>query len=402
MYQELNGSNKWNGSALGVILLLGAAGAMAPVWLGVGQTDIEESNDLNNLQTHPRGQLNSHDFIHTVGSSDTDRNSERDEEEDSVGLRTENSSSSSPEIKAFKDKNISLLLLLIFLGLISNLTLLLSLVFWKLIPSMAMLGLYFAAWQCISAIFFTQLALSLKRVAVAVVKQELTIASLNEFNICTDCQKKRRVSASYVNRKVGDEDKDISFNMMNPMPNSTTRHPKYIGLSQALPSSVQSKQTDPLEESKGCPTSDRSINFSEKYKHHYIDVSIDGISETHSYISNSTTPVSMKDLECQCLGPIVTSRQEGREGDTKEAAPSYSMAIVAVVAASGLLQIIFLAVFFSSYAFPLRTAFFLLFLVYACSTCLYAFSALWRNGIAVLGKETCKLVMSCHKKWTYF
>jgi hypothetical protein len=26
MYQELNGSNKWNGSALGVILLLGAAG----------------------------------------------------------------------------------------------------------------------------------------------------------------------------------------------------------------------------------------------------------------------------------------------------------------------------------------------------------------------------------------
>jgi hypothetical protein len=35
MYQEINGSNKWNGSALGVILLLGAAGVCIYIYIYV-------------------------------------------------------------------------------------------------------------------------------------------------------------------------------------------------------------------------------------------------------------------------------------------------------------------------------------------------------------------------------
>jgi hypothetical protein len=191
-----------------------------------------------------------------------------------------------------------------------------------------------------------------------------------------------------------DDDKGMTFNVMNPMPNSSAKDSKYVG----LPSSTPTKQDNPLEESKECRMDQINAMISEKYKHHYIDVSIDGIKETHSYISNS--PESSKTLECQCLASSGTfsSLQEGEEGDKKESDPSYSMAIVAVVAASGLLQIILLAVFFSSYAFSLRTAFFLLFFVYAFATCMYVISALWRNGIGGLGKEACRLTMLWCKK----
>lgn len=432
MYDELNGSNKWNGSALGFMLLLGAAGAMVPVWLGVGQVDLEKSKDLADSHQYPRRQLNGQDdlvhIVSSLSSSDTDRNSERDEAEDTVGLRDHNSSSPGRMISS---KDTSLLLLLLFLGLISNLTLLLSLLFWKLIPSIAMLGLYFAAWQCISAIFFTQLALSLKRVAVEASEQEVVAnhpSRFDELNICKYCQRSRRQGqpSLYDNAIVGDEDKDIEFNVMNPLPQTVTTHThphrRYTGLSQARPpppcsSSSSSapcndiRRSFALEESKeslSLSSPDRSIIFSEKIDRNDIDVMSDGICVNREGegedFDTSQRPVFVESLECSCPESTAKCEREGERegggGHKKDLDPSYSMGIVAVVAASGLLQILFLAVFFSSYAFSLRTAFSLLFLIYASSTCLYVVSTLWRNSIGVLSKEAWRLLMlfSCCKE----
>lgn len=58
--------------------------------------------------------------------------------------------------------SINITLLLLMLGALSVLSLLFFLLSWSVVPSISMLALFFAAWQCISAVFFVQLALFLR------------------------------------------------------------------------------------------------------------------------------------------------------------------------------------------------------------------------------------------------
>lgn len=101
IFQQLNGgSNQWNGSVLSVMLLLGAVGAMLPVYLKVDSPEVFNSHSINK-------------FIVAAGAAGT-------------------------------------VFLFVFVYV------------WKAITSLAMLSLFVACWQFISCIILVQVATQLK------------------------------------------------------------------------------------------------------------------------------------------------------------------------------------------------------------------------------------------------
>jgi hypothetical protein len=110
IYEELSGSNTWNGSVLAIMLLTGSAGAMLPTWLH------QNENTANGL-----------------GSVDSE---------------------------------LLVCHRLIMASLVSSLALVLFLWAWKLILSISFLALFFASWQYINAVVYARLALRLKAVQV--------------------------------------------------------------------------------------------------------------------------------------------------------------------------------------------------------------------------------------------
>jgi len=101
IYEELVGSNNWNGSVLSIMLLAGSGGALLPIWLRTG------------------------------------------------------------EITLFKRS-----FYLSLAEVIAAVTLLFSVFLWETIATISMLTIFFAAWQFINVVFYSQLAIGLKETSI--------------------------------------------------------------------------------------------------------------------------------------------------------------------------------------------------------------------------------------------
>lgn len=189
IFNELNGSNDYNGTAIACILILGAGGALAPVWMGVSKWDTQaaetsmlcdESHSHSESQSHwspggseqaPWGGIPCREVERVeAGTSDIplDHPSDSDHPPLDTVTETENKSPSLLLCPFNRSQCVSyhlstsVTVLLIILGVLSALSLLLFLLSWSVLPSISMLALFFAAWQCITAVFFVQLAICLR------------------------------------------------------------------------------------------------------------------------------------------------------------------------------------------------------------------------------------------------
>eukprot|EP01034_Spumella_vulgaris_P035578 gene35578-43871_t len=136
VYEELHGSNAWNGSVLAVMLLLGSIGAMAATWLHPEGTGGEGQNSsINNRHNKHK---------HGSGSSGNDHINEHDND------TTPPVSERSLALRLSAALILSSVCLFLFVGA------------WKTLPSVAFLGLFFGTWQYVNVIVYAQLALQLK------------------------------------------------------------------------------------------------------------------------------------------------------------------------------------------------------------------------------------------------
>lgn len=121
IYEELQGSNAWNGSVLAIMLLAGSIGAMLPTWLH------SKNSPLANNR-----------------------------EDDSPSLRLLSGGVTIP------DSEVVVCIRLLVAGLIAAVALLLFISSWSLIRSISFLALFFACWQYINAVVFSRMAMYLK------------------------------------------------------------------------------------------------------------------------------------------------------------------------------------------------------------------------------------------------
>jgi Reduced folate carrier len=191
IYYELNGSNDWNGTAIACILILGAGGAMAPVWMRVNKWDIQGADaslqrDEPHSYSHSRSQWSQGSReqgpwgatpSRGVGSvkrgtrttdqppleAETEKETEVEVEVEAENKSPSLSSYAATEVQSVSyHLSVSISVLLMVSGVLSALFLLLFVLSWSLAPSIFMLALFFAAWQCVTAVFFVQLALCLR------------------------------------------------------------------------------------------------------------------------------------------------------------------------------------------------------------------------------------------------
>ena len=244
LYKELYGSNNWNGTAVAFILLMGAVGAITPVALGA-----DRPNPLGSItSTYQRkGRYSPLPLNHNstdrpnidIVSNSIDVHSMEDAENDLTLDTTSKSESkignsflfqnnlqspksinqSIAECEMKRNKEIYCLsdntsLLLLIAGAISIVSLILFLLTWSAIPSIGMLGLFFASWQCISAIILTQLAHYLTSLTVTIT---VTVTDDNQMH-----SKNQKESKSWV----GAENiivEDVIHNQLNSLYNETRK-----------------------------------------------------------------------------------------------------------------------------------------------------------------------------------
>ncbi len=146
IYEELAGSNNWNGSVLAIMLLCGSVGAMLPTWLHDRASPLDEHHADGRFGRNSEAQR-----LITGGVTVPD----------------------SEIVVAFR---------LIVASLIASGTLIWFIFAWSLIQSITALALFFACWQYINAIVFSRIAMYLKlaQIHVQLHGEEVTKTAANQ------------------------------------------------------------------------------------------------------------------------------------------------------------------------------------------------------------------------------
>lgn len=231
LYKELYGSNNWNGTAVAFILLMGAIGAITPVALGVDRPNPlgsikstcqrkgrylplnNNSTDRTNIDI-VKNNIDVHNMEDVENDLTFDTTSESESKTGNSCLLQSNLQSresinqSIAECEINRNKDIYSLsadtsLFLLISGAISIVSLILFLVTWSVMPSIGMLGLFFASWQCISAIILTQLAQYLTTVTV-------TLTNYNQIHSIKQQESKSWGGAENIIVE------DVTHNQLNP------------------------------------------------------------------------------------------------------------------------------------------------------------------------------------------
>ena len=413
LYKELYGSNNWNGTAVAFILLMGAIGAITPVALGVNRP-----NPLGSIKStyQRKGRylplpLNHNSTDRTnidIVSNSIDVHSMEDAEKD-LALDTTSKSESkignsflfqnnlqSPksvnqfiaECEMNRNKEIYCLsantsLLLFTAGAISIASLTLFLLSWSAIPSIGMLGLFFASWQCISAIILTQLAQYLTSLTAAVT---VTVTSDNQMH-----SKNQQESESWV----GAENiivEDVIHNQLNPFYNETNKCQETE--SQSI-SDIQIKSNMNMNindsDNNDDDINDRTVGVK--------DLIVKTINLSQSLCKGGDEDDKDRDGGRHGDDEAIRCREEEEEGegevegegeededeeeDAMKTSP-FSLAVVAIVGMSVLLQGFLQGMFFTYFGLPLRSAFSILLIIYVLSTLLFVLGCVAR----VRGQES--------------
>jgi hypothetical protein len=372
IYNELNGSNDWNGTAIACILILGAGGAMAPVWMGVDKWDTQVADaysQRDESESHspsqwsrmgteqgPWGGTPSRGVGRVKGGTSTiDQPPLEAEAETGAEVEAEKNSPSLSSCAATGDRGVSyhlslsITVLLMALGVLSSLSLLLFQLSWSVVPSIFMLALFFAAWQCISAVFFVQLARCLKSFMRQGKSQ--SGASRRDDRIFT------------IEGEEDDEGAEMTYSVFVQSPLTAKRTSRYVKLSvehdaAAVPRSTSFGMPD------DSPSLSTSCGLSSSVPSCALHSSLDAPDRSMQQMAETEEEKEQEEVVAIVSPPP----------------PANSLVFVAVVGSSALVQCILQTVLLSWLQCPLRVACSTLVSFFFISTAVFAVQSVLRIG----------------------
>lgn len=350
IFQQLNGSNTWNGSVLAIMLVGGSVGAMLPTWL--------HAPDVT-------------PFSAASSSPDTRR----------VGGLYRGPGSD------WADSDVIIAVRLLVAAGISCATLLLSIGSWSLYPTIAFLAVFFATWQYINVIVYARLASHLK-----VLQMESTLL--------------KHLSGEQVEevlKGLGRADSGSNSDL-------TSFHYSHLIQEEEVTSSAIERQAPPPPPPPPAPLPHRAssppprLPFSDSRDDVFEGEEMTqqpqhSLSTTTSSATTSVTQSSLPPLNTSLppytSSPLPEPRQTqphpaGGAVSLKqvvrrlEADPPYSVAFVTLVALNVVVQIAVQSVVFSWLMLDLRSACVIVVLVFFAVTSLYFVSALLLFGPSAL------------------
>lgn len=299
IYEELHGSNDWNGSVLAAMLLVGSLGALLPSWLRHDQMTAAESGaDGDPLQNAEPGS--------TIPVA-----------EKTLAVR------------------------LTVVCALSSIVLVLCIGSWRTLPTVACLCLFFGLWQYVNVTVYARLALQLK-----IVQQ----------------------------RSLGERKRGPGLSVVSGLDDSTLTSPQTPRESETWQQHTTACDFDIV---------DTSNAYSRQAADHLppppIDTSTDQAMceepspfTVHSPMSMPNTAAHLAEDEQPQRGAVAVSAPH-----QEVAEPPYSIAVVSIVAACVLVQIVLQIVLFSWLRLDLRRACYILVFVFCAVTILYGCFALF-------------------------
>lgn len=434
IFKELNGSNNWNGTAIAYILLMGAAGAIAPIALGgrlnalgsVKSTNQHES-PYTSVDHNYDGKINIVDDKKSTALHDIEDADNSDGESKMGNHNTQECSIPSPEStdqstevlehqKQIYSISLEVYFFLSIAGAVSIGSLWVFIVSWSVIPSVAMLGFFFSSWQFISVIILTQLAQCLMTVTSidqklgmrSDVTDDVTECPLNSYRTVTR-RGQETVSHSTtgnhsyknVNTHTDDDTNSVQHSIQNKILKGSSKEGALENGREIVQTTTDSnaenmvKRKDSRDNNHEGRIRMSSNNVSQKKNFGLSEdedddtaVSIrtemeyDGIKGSKSANNHNvpeedeSTSWKVVDLKSEEMDERHED-EEGMKGDERSTVKSpFSLAIVTIVGLSVLLQGILQGVFFSYLALPLRAACSMLLFFYILSTILFALGCL--------------------------
>jgi hypothetical protein len=370
IYNELNGSNDWNGTAMACILILGAGGAMAPVWMGVNKWDTQgadaysqrDESDSHSpsqwsrmgTEQGPWGATPSRGVGRVKGGTST---TDQPPLEPEAGAEVE-AEKNSPSLSSYAATegrgvsyhlSMSITVLLMALGVLSSLSLLLFLISWSVVPSIFMLALFFASWQCITAVFFVQLARCLKSLVRQ--GQSQSAASRRDDRIFT------------IEGEEDDDGAEMTYSVFVQSPLAAKHTSRYVKLSVEHDAAAVPRST-----SFGMPDDSPSLSASCG-----LSSSVPSCALHSSLDATDRSVQQMAETEEE-------KEQEEVVATVPPPPPANSLVFVAVVGSSALVQCIVQTVLLSWLKCPLRVACSTLVSFFFLSTAVFAVQSVLRIG----------------------
>lgn len=354
VYAELNGgSNAWNGSVLAVMLLAGTIGALLPAWLkhdvdhsdsaGGERTAGGEGNDgVNQVESshHMQGTV-----LSAIDGSQHNNSASSSSPTESTSMTAGGSGGggdNAPKQAGFTTTSEFVVGMRVTVaGALSCLNLLLFVITWEVVASVSFLALFFATWQYINVVCFARLALALK---VAQLERED-----ESYNGGDDGGRGRRDSDLEGTRIVSVE---RSMSNERRRSNSTVRLGRAAGAGDVDPAAHIKSSI-----SGGDGASDSSSGVRAPL---FLSASSPGIEEAGSPQDSSPSSPTPSGTTAGASGPVE---------DIPE--PPYSVALVSIIAANVVVQIVLQAVAFSGLALPLRDCCWIFVLTFCAATVAY-------------------------------
>ena len=438
IYKELNGSNNWNGTAIAYILLMGAAGAIAPIALG-GHLNALGSVKLTNQHGGPytpvdhsyNGKINTENdrkctALHDI--EDADKASMRDNSDGESKTGNHNMSESNLPVPEPTDQSneeldhkkqtysisLEVYFFLSIAGAVSIGSLWIFILSWSVVPSVAMLGFFFLSWQFVSVIILTQLAqclmtvtsIDLKSGIKSDVTDDVTECPLNSYRTVTR-RGQETVSHSItcnhsyknVNTNTDDDTKSVHSSMQNKILKRSSKEVALENSREVVQTTTDSNAENVIKRkdshnnnhegrirmSSNNGSQKKNFGLSEDEDDDtavsiHTEVEYDGMKGSKFPNNNPEEDESTSWKVVDLNSVKMDKRHEDEEGfkstELSTVKSPFSLAIVTIVGLSVLLQGILQGVFFSFLGLPLRAACSMLLFFYILSTILFALGCL--------------------------
>jgi hypothetical protein len=432
IYKELNGSNNWNGTAIAYILLMGAAGAIAPIALGgrlnalgsVKSTNQHES-PYTSVDHKSDGKINTEIDMKSSALNDIEDADNSDGESKMGNHNMLESDVPSPEStdqanremehqKEIYSISLEVYFFLSIAGAVSIGSLWIFILSWSVIPSVAMLGFFFASWQFVSVIILTQLAQCLMTVTSidqksgmkSDVTDDVTECPLNSYRTVT---RRGQETASHsitgnhsyknVNTHTDDDTNSVHSSVQNKILKRSSKELALENGGEEVQTTTDSNAENMMKRKNSHDNNHEgrvrmSSNHSPQKKNFGLsededddtavsirtEVEYDGIKGLKSPNNNPEMDESASWKIVDLNSEKMDERNEHEEGfkssELSAVKSPFSLAIVTIVGLSVLLQGILQGVFFSYLSLPLRAACSMLLFFYILSTILFALGCL--------------------------
>jgi hypothetical protein len=432
IYKELNGSNNWNGTAIAYILLMGAAGAIAPIALGgrlnaLGSVKSTNQHDgpYTSVDHNSDGKINTGDDKKSTALNGIEDADNSDGESKMGNHNTLESNIPSPESTDQSNEDmehqkqtycisLEVYFFLSIAGAVSIGSLWIFILSWSVIPSVAMLGFFFSSWQFVSVIILTQLAQCLmtvtsidqKRGMKSDVTDDVTECPLNSYRTVTRRSQEtvsHSITGNHSYKNLNTNTDEDTNSAQNSMQNKILkRSSKEVALENgrevvhtATDSNAENmiKRKDSHSNNHEGRIRMRSNNESQKKNFGLSEDEDDDTAVSirtemeYDGIKGSKSPSNVHEEDESSSWKVVDlnsekmdERNEDEEGlkssELSAVKSPFSLAIVTIVGLSVLLQGILQGVFFSFLALPLRAACSMLLFIYILSTILFALGCL--------------------------